>query len=422
MKRREVFAAALLCGWIGASISVVGDAFLEYVFVVTAAHQRNGISIGVLGMVIGLPTLLGGWVGARLDLRRDKWALYLIGSLIGSALACCGLIAVLRTGAFAVTAYITVFLLGAFGLVTTTLWQASIPYFVREDRDAIKRVMGWTATTFTAGAAIGPIAASLLVRYSGTARLMIWDAVSFVLCAGLLIPVARALRAGIALVEEPKMQVRPDWLAGIRKIMSEPLVRLPAITLAVMNFVTYGVAFALPVLVVRRHLPDYLIAWISAAFVVGTMIGSIFATRFRHDRHFAAYLTSEPLLRGLGLLLVALSSSVVGLLLGTLLFTVPQGMGRVARAGIMMTCFPGAQRAKIVGSYQMLVRSLMSAAPLAMQGLVATVGIIGFFLLAALTLTALSAVVASDRTMRRLRHREVSLAGVVSSPIGESKI
>jgi MFS family permease len=340
-------------------------------------------------------------LGAYLDRARAAWPWLLLGSLVASALICLALMALLNSAVFALAAYTTVFALGVFGLVTTTLWQTCIPYFVGEDKDAVKRVMGWTASTFTAGAAVGPLLASLVARHAGTAQLILWDVVSFLICAGLLIPAVRRLRAGIALADTPGPRARAEWLVGLRRIFAEPLVRLPAVALAVMNFVTFGVDFALPTLVVRRHLPDYLIAWLTASFVVGTMVGSMVATRFRRDRHFVAYLVGEPFLRGLALLVVALSASAPVLLCATLLFTVPQGLGRVARSGFMMTCFPGAQRAKIVGSYQMLVRSLMPAAPLAMQGLVAAMGITAFFVVSAVVLALLSAVVASDRALRR---------------------
>jgi hypothetical protein len=99
--------------------------------------------------------------------------------------------------------------------------------------------------------------------------------------------------------------------------------------------------------------------------------------------------------------IIALSASVAGILAGVALFTLPQGMGRVARVSHMATSFPRGERARVFGAYQMLIRGFMPFAPLVMAPTVHALGATAYFFGAAALLCGLSVAIASDRSLRR---------------------
>lgn len=404
-RRVVLITIALVLGWVAVCVSVVGDQLLDFVFVVAAARRTEPFSIGVIGFLIGVPVLLGGWVGSWIDSRQDRIHLILIGSVVASAAVTTVLWMCWATSFVAPATYAATFLLGFFGLVTTTVWQSSIPELAAaDDDDSVKRVIGWTVTSLTLGAAIGPLVAAGLAPILGRRLLILADALSFAIAAAVFIPAAMRLRARTPRSDIGPSRERPkrvSWLQGIRLILSRPLLRGPALSLSLMNFITFGTSFAIPLMIVRRGFPDRMVALVSASFVVGGLVGSVIATRFRNERMFLLYLVCEPACRAVGLLIVALSNAPAGILIGVALFTVPQGMGRVARLGYMATSFRAGERAKVFGAYQMLIRGLMPLAPLVMEFVVRTMGTTSFFLTAAAILAGLTLALANDRGLRQ---------------------
>lgn len=404
---RSVLTVSLLLGWLAAMVSVVGDTLLDFLFVVSAARDEHPLSIGLIGFLVGLPALLGGWVGRFVDEHRVKIDMILVGSMATSA-GVAGLLWTLWASSFMpIAVYISVFTLGTLALVATTTWQSSIPDLLMSDAaDDIKRVMGWTATTFAVGTAMGPPIAAGLASWIGGRHLILLDAVSFFVAGILFLPAALKLKAR-HIADQPVAEkealtaTRVSWLKGLRLIFAEPLVRGPALALSLMNFIMFAASFAVPLLVVQRGLPDYVVSLVAATFVVGGIVGSVVGTYFRNEQMFLVYLIGEPVCRAAGLIVISLSPSIGGILVGVALFTIPQGMGRVARLGYMTTCFPRGQRASVIGSYQMLVRGLMPLAPLIMEGLVGAFGITTFFLCAAVVLTGISVLLAADGGLRK---------------------
>lgn len=403
---RGILTPALILGWLAVSLSVVGDTLLDFVFIIGAARETKPLSIGVLGVLIGLPALLGSWVGSRIDRRPSSVDRILVGSMLLSAFVTVLLWLAWPTSFVAIGAYVGTFLLGVLGLVATTVWQSRVPELVKSDSpDDIKRVMGWTVTTFAVGTTVGPLAAAALAAGFGSRQLILLNAVSFLVGAALFVPAAARLRAQArtrsAQDATAPTRTRSTWTHGLALIFAQPLVRGPAIALALMNFVMFGASFGIPLLAVQRGMPDRVVAAAASVFVVGGIIGSAVGTYFRHDQMFVRYLVGEPALRAVGLVVVVVSHSAVGLLVGAALFTIPQGMGRVARLGFMATSFPASERASVFGAYQMLVRGLMPLAPLVMEGLVTVFGATKVFLGAAALLCGTSIVLASDKSLRR---------------------
>lgn len=385
------------------AVSLAGDAVLEYVLVVEAAHGRHGVSVGTLGFLIGLPAVLGGALGSLLDRHRHRRATVLTASLCASAAATALLAAVWGDAWAAAVAYGVVVTLALLSLISTTVWQTLLPELAGRDRDCVKRVVGWTATVFAVGAALGPLMAATASTVLKPQGLILVDTATFIVCA-LLVRLCVSRLGNSALSPDPAFRAseehdRRRW-HGLRLLASEPLVRTPMLALSAMNFATFGVAFAVPLLVVDRRWPNSVIAMGSAVFVLGGLVGSLVATRFRSDRHFIMYVAAEPVVRAIGLVVVLAAPAIWVAVVGLWIFALPQGMGRVARQSFLITSFPGRHRGKVIGSYQMVVRGLMPLAPLVMQGVVDASNVDTYLVIVAAALASTTALVLADRSLR----------------------
>ena len=403
--RAPVISTAFILAWFGANLSVTGDEILNFALLVNAAHGTG--SVGILGFLVGLPALFGAWIGAWIAKRKERANHILVGSAVLGAVVV-GVLWLLWTGTYLVlVTYAAVFMLGILKLTTWTTWQSSVPDLANTDNpDEIRRLMGWTVTSFGVGAALGPFIAGSLASMLDRRSLVLVDGITFVLAALLVLPAARRLfrnsgpRDTVRAAAGDDGRDRARWWEGVRLIFRQPLVRTPTLCLAATNFVTFGVLFSIPLVLLEKGMSDRMIGWVWSTFMAGSLVGSAASTRFRNDRMFRVYLVGEPAVRALGLVALAIATTPIGVLAGAALFTIPQGMGRVARESNMATTFEGAQRFRVLGAYQTIIRGAMPLAPLVMGTVVLDLGSTTFLLGAAVLLTGFSVAVSSDRSLR----------------------
>ena len=419
MTRQRRISLAL--GWAGISLSLVGDAFLDFVLLVEAAHGRAGISVGLLGCLIGLPALLAGSVGSWLDRHRPAHRALLGAAMLAGAAATGLLAALWASPNLRVVVYAVVPALGLTAVASTLIWQTLLPHYANNDKDSVRRLVGQSATLIAAAGAVGPVLVALVAARFRPRELVAIDSLSFLVAAGLLAMAVRLAPIPHGLEIPPNSSTSSDFVstrwAGLRLLLAEPLVRGPMLALSTMNFLSFGIAFAVPLLVVARGWPNSTIAWCSSLLVFGTLLGSALATRFRSDRHHLHYIALEPPVRALGLLAVLVAPWPGLALLGIALFTLPQGLGRVARQSLLLTCFPGSHRARVLGSYQAVVRGAMPLAPLVMGGLVTPLGIDAYLLACVISFLVLGGALSCDRGLRdKWREARANLQGVSSVP------
>ncbi|WP_431898814.1 MFS transporter [Nonomuraea sp. bgisy101] len=403
----RAFPPYIAFGSAALTISVVGDELLHYVFLVQAVNGDHPLSIGLLGFLIALPPSFGGLVGGWLDRHRARNHHVLLGSFAGSAACCFALWASWTSEYAAIAAYVAAFALGVLGLAIAVIWQARVSQLVPPGRPAlVARVLSWTSTLMSAGLAVGPVLASILVGAWGHRTLILFDALSFGAGLALMIPIAWRLKATAG--ESPSQ--RPARLSrsmGLGMVLRAPLIRSPALALAIMNFLAVAVLFAIPLLVVERGLPLDRIAWAGSAGIAATLVGSILGTYARHGRRLLVSVVLEPALRSVGLVILALSQTTSGLLAGIVLFYLPQGMARIARMSYLEASFEPETKATAVGAYRMLIRGLMPVGPLIMAPVVAVAGARPFLLAGVLLLVTLSLWLLSDGALRRTARRYV---------------
>ncbi|MEU7864562.1 MFS transporter [Nonomuraea sp. NPDC049141] len=403
----RAFPPYIAFGSAALTISVAGDELLHYVFLVHAVHGSHPLSLGLLGFLIALPPLFGGAVGGWLDRHRAHNHHVLLGAFAGSAACCFALWASWTSEHAATAAYVSAFALGMLSLAIAIIWQARVSQIVPPDRpELVGRVLSWTSTLMSVGLAVGPVLASILVGAWGHRTLILFDALSFAAGLALMIPIARRLKAtGRDGASRPPARLSRSM--GLGMVLRAPLVRSPALALAIMNFLAVAVMFAVPLLVVERGLPLDRIAWASSAGILATLAGSVLGTYARRGHWLLVSVVLEPALRSAGLLVLALSGTTSGLLAGIALFYLPQGMARIARMSYLEASFEPEAKATAVGAYRMLIRGLMPVGPLVMAPAVAFAGARPFLLAGVLLLVALSFWLLGDGALRRSAHRYV---------------
>ncbi|MEW9555305.1 MFS transporter [Nonomuraea sp. NPDC050783] len=400
----RAFPPYLVLGSSALTISVIGDELLHYVYLVRAVDGDDRLNLGLLGFLISAPPLLGGLLGAWLDRHRALNHHVLLAAFAASAACCLAVWASWATPHAVPAAYCAAFALGGLSLTIGIVWQARVSQLTPPDRpDLAARVLSWTSTLMSAGLAVGPVLASLLVGTVGPRTLILLDAVSFAAGALLMIPVARRLKASAPAGAGPPRE-RPSLSLGLGLVLRAPLVRGPALALAVMNVLGVAVVFAVPLLVTERALPLDRIAWAGTAGILATFAGSLLGTYLRHGPWLLGSVVLEPTLRAAGLLVLALPAGTPGLLAGVALFFLPQGMARIARISYLDSSFAPEVKASAVGAYRMLVRVLMPLGPLVMVPVVAGGGARPFLLGGALLLLALTCWLLSDGALRGGAH------------------
>jgi hypothetical protein len=399
--RARFLTLPLTLGCMAMSVSSIGDELLRFVFITGAGFNSLGINVGAVGLLLTVPVLWSGWIGARIDRHRSRSGAFLVGvNLIAGAMTF-ALWSLWHTELFTATVYLLCVALGFFSTAALVLWRTMVPELVgAEDPESIKKVMSWSLVMIAIGGACGPLAAAGFSAVLDRRDLILLDACSFLIAAAALAPTVRRTR--LAAPRGPAgARSKPRWHEGAALVLAHPLTRWPTIALGLMNFLTVGVYFCIPLVVLEQGGDETVVAGAVFLFVLGSLIGSSIGAVFRQDFMFRLYLIAEPVVRAAGLVLIVAFPDTVGLYAGLVLFTVGQGTGRVARAANLAVVFDAERRARAFGGYQMLIQGAMPVAPLAMTGVVDAAGTTAFLVGAIAMFLALGGLIAVNRRSRR---------------------
>lgn len=277
--------------WTASAVSNVGDGVTLIAGpLLVASLTAEPAAVAGAAFVQQLPWLLAPLSGVWVD-RLDRRRLALVVNLCRAGLLFLLAGAVL-TGTVTIPLVYAVFLLLGVGeTLADTAYQALVPAVVA-DAD-LERANARLMATFVVGnqLAAKPLGAYLFV--TGAAVPFGFDAVTFVVAAGLLALVRTAPaphRSGGA------GSLRADLADGLRALWSRPPLRLLALCLAAMN-VLFCAAFAAFVIYAaqRLGLPPVGYGVLLAVWAAGGLLGTVVAARLR-DRFGPATLLRAGLL------------------------------------------------------------------------------------------------------------------------------
>ncbi|WP_329132070.1 MFS transporter [Streptomyces sp. NBC_01476] len=293
--------------WAANSVSTLGDGMVAAAApLLVASVSDDPVLIGLAVFVQQLPWLLFSLVSGAIVDRLDKQRL-IVAVDAGRGLLTAALALAVWTGHASIPViYAVAFLLGTGETLAENAAATLVPAVVAPDLlpAANSRLHG---SYFVLNKFAGrPVGASLFVLASALPFGL--DATSFLVSAA-LVATMRGVRAKDRPAAEPGRSIRADITDGIRRLWGDPVVRMLAVALCLMN-VTLTAGFSVMVLYARDRLgmSDIGYGFLLSASAVGGVLGAALAPRLQ------SWFRVSLLLRG-GLVIETLTH--VGLALST---------------------------------------------------------------------------------------------------------
>lgn len=232
--RALVVSPAYRTFWSARTLSFLGDAMANVVFVLLAARQQPGLgaaqSVSLLLLAQTIPQTLGPFVGILAD-RLDRRRL-----MIGVNLAQAVLVALIAIPKAPFT--VTLLLVAALFLLATVFLPASqsvLPVIMPSE--LLAEANTGLRLGLNVGLAVGPALAGALLMLAGTPVVLLVDAVSFLISALLLSrlphlpPQAQLSTRKPSSVAEGLANIWSSLREGYRYILARPLTRAVALGL-----------------------------------------------------------------------------------------------------------------------------------------------------------------------------------------------
>jgi MFS family permease len=290
--------------WVGRSISLFGDAFTLIAlpwFVLQITD--SGTATASILLTLQLPAILTSMaIGSLID-RFQPWSIITIDNGLRTLII--GLIPVLywfgRLELWML--FLLTFLAGMLVPATEVGSRSLLPELV-EDKDLDVANMLWSFS-LNLSLVIGPAVAGLLVASFGGPSVLLIDAVTFAVMAGVAITLP-ILKRG-----EPLMQMPLSERLGLHQLWKLKVVRFTTL-LSLVFFFSYGpLEAALPLyskVILQTDARGYGLLW--SALAVGALIGTLSSTTLSKRMRLGIALPLIALLWGASLLPIAFTSQL----------------------------------------------------------------------------------------------------------------
>jgi predicted MFS family arabinose efflux permease len=216
----------------------------------------------------------------------------------------------------------------------------AIPSLV--DSTELVRANGRIQASFAAASVLGPLAAGALLVFVSVETILLLDAASFVVSAGMLSVIARAFNAPLT---KRSTSIRQDIVEGLRYVLSHPVLRNISLMMALINMVGATV-FAELVLFAKQALraEDSEVGLLFAAGGAGVVVLSLAAGPLRKRWSFGNVALGALMLSGL---------LTVGLAYTTSVWTAVVLWGLSSGLGILFNINTGSLRQAIVPNHML---------------------------------------------------------------------
>jgi len=411
-------AGAILVASIGIMASLSGDEALRIIVIISAAEGDGGISLGLFGFLMALPMLAAPLIGAVTDrFHAHPRALFTGATGLGAAATAVLWIA-WDTAAQATAVYAAGFFLELSALAVLLAWQSFVPEFAPPNSSSLKKVISTSSAVLAIGPLVGPLMVGLLLGVLTEKQILLINTLTCVIAMLMAQPALKRLqdqrRMSISgrLSRVGVLSIIRRTIHGVGAVFRLDAVRAPLIVLSLSNAATYLIYFALPVYMAASGYDPSEIALAMAVSLAGALVGSLLGGCFRSNSYVVRLIVVEPVLRALGIVVIAISPSYVGILVGATIFAVPQGLGRVARSWLLAHATKVGERGSINGGYRFVSRALLPLMPFLAVGISSQAEGQSFLLVCAAALALCGVVPLIDR-----RFVAVVQAGLASATV-----
>lgn len=255
---------------VGQGMSAVGSGFTSvamplFVFQLTGSPASLGLATTFAFLPAVLFGVILGAVADRVDRRRTMVRVDLARGVV---IACVPVATALGFGDIWLV-YAVIFVQSTLEILFETSSFAIVPALVPRERFAAAN--SWMVSSLFSGRSLGAVVAGLLANSVPVSRLLVFDAVGFMLSVMTLIAIRGDFRPRH--VDRPFRNLRADMATGLRYIWSEPRLRTLALVMALVNLLTPTLSAQLLVYARDRlSASDGQFGWLLAASGIGALL------------------------------------------------------------------------------------------------------------------------------------------------------
>jgi len=341
--------------WIGLVLNLLGDGATFAAMAWITVEQAGAAGLGVLGVCLTLPVLVGGAViGPLLD-RFSRRKLMIYDSIVrGFVVAGIPLLAAI--GAFQIWhLYVVAAVYGLLKIIPLAGTPAVLPELVPADR--LQAATGLESTAMGAANIAGPAVGAALIWLIGPHNVLLLDALTYFVFAGLIVMIKAPLGRPEQTSTDPADR-RRGWSPVFRLLVRDRFLLFLTIGFALFNVSAGALLVALPWLAKIHYgagpgILGLMLAVNAAAELVGSVVSGAVRTSERQMIRIGIF----QFFAGASLLLLvpgSLPFVLIGLVLNGILTAPMTVLGGVVR----LTRTPNEQR----GRAMTLMRTTMSGA------------------------------------------------------------
>jgi MFS family permease len=304
-------------------VSSLGDAVsFTALPLLVLALTGSGVAMGVVGALQTLPDLVFGMFAGALADRSDRKRMMFGADLGRAVLTALIPLSVLLGGPTMAIVLIVAAPLSTLRSLFLAGYTASVPALV--GRPQLARANAIFETVYSAGYIVGPSIAGVLASTIGPGPTLGIDAASFALSSLGLFLVRRPLRAP---VDRPRTRIVDDIREGIQFILGHPILRSAILLWGISSIVTAPIVAALAFRITRDlEQSPTILGIVLTAYGVGTVAGSLAATRIGRRTSVAAVLLLGQFATGVALVGIAEAGAVPALIVCALIAGVSQSL------------------------------------------------------------------------------------------------
>jgi MFS family permease len=284
--------------WLGQTVSNLGSSFTLFalpllVFKLTGSPINLGVTTAaefVPYLLFGL--VIGAWVD-RVDRKRLMIATDLARAAVIAVIPLLAAVDQLSVG----WVYVVAFCSSTLNIAFDAAEFAAIPSLVPSGDDLVT-ANGRVQASYSAAQVAGPLLAGLLITVAPVQQVLLVDAASFLVSAGMLLLIATPFNAPRD--DQARRAIRQEVVDGLRYVLRHPVLRNISAMMALINLVAATV-YAQLVVFAKRQLDasDSRVALLYAAGSAGVVLLSLAAGPVRRRLSFSLAALGALLLDGL---------------------------------------------------------------------------------------------------------------------------
>ncbi|GHO85053.1 MFS transporter [Dictyobacter formicarum] len=289
--------------WIGQTISNFGSSFTAFAWpLLVYKLTGSALNLAFSSVSTTLPWLLFGFfLGAYVDRSNRKQLMTLTDFANALVIASIPLLAWLHQLVIW-QIYLVGFLGSTLSICFLLAQSAALPSLVT--REQLATANGRIQAATSAARVLGPLIAGAIVAIMPLSALLFFDALSFLLSAGLLLLIRTSFNST---TQRKATSFRSDMREGLSYVLQQPVIRSIAIIAALFNLVGITLGAQL-VVFARQHLlaSDTQIGFLFSAGSLGVIVCSLLAGTMRKYWSFGAIALGTTMINGLLILVLAM--------------------------------------------------------------------------------------------------------------------